>query len=205
MSGSRAGTSASRGLFTKGPFRRFGPVFDLESDGKGGSRVTYALEWEPLSVVGRVFGARLAEQAGEAVGKRTLEAVAFAQGRAQPTPFDLPPPELPGGARERAMSLAREIDRSPYGNGLGARLADIVLTGMATDLTHLRPKALADELGVRAADGDRGLPRRREGGPADHEVGPAVPQLPRRQAQRRRARRIAARRSLSLVQHRLRT
>jgi hypothetical protein len=23
-------------VFTKGPFRRFGPVFDLESDGKGG-------------------------------------------------------------------------------------------------------------------------------------------------------------------------
>ena len=56
-----------------------------------------------------------------------------------------------------------------------------------------------------AADVDRGLSRRREGGPADHEVGPAVPQLPRRQAERRRSRRFAARRSLSLVQHRLRT
>ena len=135
-------------VFTKGPFRRFGPVFDLESDGKGGSRVTYALDWEPLSVVGRVLGARLAEQAGEAVGKRTLEAVAFARGERN-RPFDLPPPELPSGARERAMSFAREIDRSPYGNGLGARLAEVVLSGMATDLTHLRPKALADELGVR--------------------------------------------------------
>ena len=138
-------------LFTKGPFRRFGPVFDLESDGKGGSHVTYALEWEPLSVVGRVFGARLAEQAGEAVGKRTLEAVAFARGDYEGkrlTPFDLPPPQLPPGARERAEVLAREIDRSPYGNGLGARLADIVLGGMAADLTHLRPKALADDLGV---------------------------------------------------------
>ena len=36
-------------VFTKGPFRRFGPVFDLKPDGKGGSHVTYALEWEPLS------------------------------------------------------------------------------------------------------------------------------------------------------------
>ena len=138
-------------LFTKGPFRRFGPVFDLESDGKGGSHVTYALEWEPLSVVGRVFGARLAEQAGEAVGKRTLEAVAFARGDyegSRLTPFELPPPELPRGARERAGALAREIDRGPYGNGLGARIADIVLKGMAADLTHLKPKALADDLGV---------------------------------------------------------
>ena len=39
-------------VFTKGPFRRFGPVFDLESDGKGGSRVSYTLEWEPLGMVG---------------------------------------------------------------------------------------------------------------------------------------------------------
>src|SRR5262249_61814517 len=117
-------------VVTKGRFRRSGPVFDLESDGKGGSRVTYALDWEPLSVVGRVLGARLAEQAGEAVGKRTLEAVAFARGERN-RPFDLPPPELPRGARERAMSFAPEIDRSPYGNGLGARRAEILPSRMA--------------------------------------------------------------------------
>jgi hypothetical protein len=117
-------------VFTKGPFRLFGPVFDLEPDGKAGSHVTYALEWEPLSLVGRAFGARLAAQAGEAVGKRTLEAVAFArrdEGVDRLTPFELPPPELPPGARERAEMAAREIDRSPYGNGLGGRLAEIVL------------------------------------------------------------------------------
>src|SRR6202007_2682286 len=114
-------------------------------------RVTYALEWEPLSFVGRVFGARLATQAGEAVGKRVLQAVAFAQGDHAPerlTPFVLPEPELPPGARERAAAMAREIDRTPYGNGLGARLADLVLQGMAADLTPLRPKTLASDLGV---------------------------------------------------------
>ncbi len=138
-------------VFTKGPFRRFGPVFDLKPDGKGGSHVTYALEWEPLSLVGRAFGARLAAQAGEAVSKRTLEAVAFTRGDhagERMTPFELPPPELPRGARERAEVLAREIDRSPYGNGLGSRLADIVTQSMATDLGHLKPKALAGDLGV---------------------------------------------------------
>ena len=134
-------------VFTKGPFRRFGPVFDLDSDGAGGSHVTYALEWEPLSVVGRVLGARLAEQAGAAVGKRTLEAVAFAQGM-RATPFELAPPDLPPGARVRAEALAREIDRSPYGNGLGTRLADLVLNGMAADVGQVRPKALADQLGL---------------------------------------------------------
>jgi class 3 adenylate cyclase len=138
-------------VFTKGPFRRFGPVFDLKPDDKGGSHVTYALEWEPLSLVGRLFGARLAAQAGEAVGKRTLEAVAFARGDyagERLTPFELPPPELPRGARERAAALALEIDHSPYGNGLGGRLADIVLESMAADLAHLKPKTLARDLGV---------------------------------------------------------
>jgi class 3 adenylate cyclase len=133
--------------FTKGPFRRFGPVFDLEPDGKGGSRVSYALEYEPLTLTGRLFGARLARQAGGVVEKRILEAVAFAKGE-RLTWFDIAPPELPEGARERAAALAAEIDRSPYGNGLGAKLADVVLTGMATDLVHLKPKKLAQDLKV---------------------------------------------------------
>ncbi len=133
--------------FTKGPFRRFGPVFDLESDGKGGSRVSYALEYEPLTLTGRLFGARLAKQAGGVVEKRILEAVAFAKGE-RPTWFDIAPPELPEGARERAAALAAEIDRSPYGNGLGRQLADLVLTGMATDLGRLKPKKLAHDLEV---------------------------------------------------------
>ena len=134
-------------VFTKGPFRRFGPVFDIEPSGLGGSKVSYALEWEPLTFVGRLFGKRLAEQAGGAVGKRVLEAVAFVKGE-RPTVFDLPPPELPEGARARAAALAEAIDRSPYGNGLGKRLTDYVLTGMAADLAHLKPKRLAREFGV---------------------------------------------------------
>jgi class 3 adenylate cyclase len=133
-------------VFTKGPFRRFGPIFELEPGGSG-SKVSYALEWEPLTVIGRLFGARLARQAGEVVGKRIVEAVAFAKGE-RATYFDLPPPELPAGARERATALAAEIDRSPYGNGLGGKLADLVLTGMATDLAQLKPKLIARDLGV---------------------------------------------------------
>jgi class 3 adenylate cyclase len=110
-------------VFTKGPFRRFGPVFDLEptdlGGGATGSKVSYALDWEPLTLMGRLFGARLARQAGEVVG-----------------------------ARERAAALAAEIDRSPYGNGLGQPLADRVLTAMATDLLPIKPKPLARELDI---------------------------------------------------------
>ena len=136
-------------LFTKGPFSHFGPVFELEADEKGGSprgsKVSYALEYAPLTLMGRLFGRRLAEQAGAAVEKRILQAVAYARGE-RPTVFDLPPPELPQGARERAAAMAGEIDRSPYGNGLGGALAELVLTGMAADLATLKPKPLARRL-----------------------------------------------------------
>ena len=134
-------------VFSKGPFRRFGPVFDLSDDGKGGSVVSYALEWEPLTLMGRLFGRRLAEQAGAAVGKRVLEAVSFLKGERE-TPFELPTPALPDGAFERAAAMAVEIDRSPYGNGLGRVLTGTVLGGMAGDLAHLKPKRLARQIGV---------------------------------------------------------
>lgn len=164
-------------VFTKGPFRRFGSVFDLEADGNGGSRVTSTVEWEPLSLVGRVFGARLATQAGENVGRPVLEAVAFARGDCAPerlTPFVLPEPQLPHGARERALAMAREIDLNPYGNGLGERLVDLVSHAMASDLTHLRPKAQARNLDVAPRVGDRGLPRWGKSWAAQHEMGLAL-------------------------------
>ncbi len=134
-------------VFSKGPFRRFGPVFDLVADAKGGSTVTYTLEWEPLSLTGRLFGARLAEQAGGAVEKRMLQAASYLRGE-RLTPFEMPPPSLPEGAQARAEALAVEIDRSPYGNNLGRILAATVLGGMASDLAPLKPKRLARQLDV---------------------------------------------------------
>ncbi|MBS0538938.1 MAG: hypothetical protein JSR47_09295, partial [Proteobacteria bacterium] len=134
-------------VFGKGPFRSFGPVFDIVPEGDG-SRVTYTLEWEPLTLVGRFFGAKLAAQAGAAIEKRVLSAVAFIKGE-RPTMFDLPPPTLPEGGRARAVAAAEQIDRSTYGNGLGGPLANYVMNGMASDLVHLKPKLLARELGVK--------------------------------------------------------
>jgi len=133
-------------VFTKGPFRRFGPVFDIEPE-EGGSKVSYALEWEPLTFVGRLFGKKLAAQAGAVVEKRVLEAVAFVKGE-RDTYFDIALPKLPDGARERANALADMVDRSPYGNKLGRKLSDFVLDGMATDVMRIKPKLLARQLGV---------------------------------------------------------
>ncbi len=133
-------------VFSKGPFRAFGPIFDIEAQG-GGSKVSYALEWEPLTIMGRLFGKKLAAKAGAAVEKRILEAVAFAKGE-RPTMFDLPAPELPEGARARATSFADLVDRSAYGNGLGRPLAEFLLTGMASDVARVKPKLLARRFGV---------------------------------------------------------
>jgi class 3 adenylate cyclase len=133
-------------VFTKGPFRSFGPNFTIEPEGDG-SKVTYRLEWEPLTFVGRWFGKKLARQAGEAIGKRVLSAVEFLKGD-RPTMFDLPAPVLPEGGRARAIAAAEKVDQSIYGNGLGASLADYVMNGMASDLMHLKPKLLARQFGV---------------------------------------------------------
>ena len=133
-------------VFTRGPFKRFGPVFDLEPEGSG-SKVSYALEWEPLTLMGRLFGKKLAAQAAGVVEKRVLEAVAFIGGERQ-TWFDIAPPDLPEGARQRADALADLVDKSPYGNKLGHPIADFVLAGMATDVARLKPKLLARQLHV---------------------------------------------------------
>ena len=71
--------------------------------------MSYALEWEPLTLMGRLFGARLARQAGDVVGKRILEAVAFAKGeRADP----LRPCRRPSCPRARASGRRRSPPRS---------------------------------------------------------------------------------------------
>jgi class 3 adenylate cyclase len=133
-------------VFTKGPFRRFGPELVLQPDGEG-TRVSYALTWEPLGAVGHLLGARLASQSGAAVEKRVLQAAEFLRG-ARPTVYEFPPPRLPDGAAARLAAATARLSDSPYAHGLGQRLADHLATAPASALMRLRPKALARELGV---------------------------------------------------------
>ena len=133
-------------VLAKSPFRRFGPAFDIVPEGTG-SKVTYVLQWEPRNVIGGVLGKLIAPRVGAVAEKRYREAVEFLKG-ARPTMFDLPPPRLPEGARDRAAALVETIEQSPYGNGLGRRLCDHVLGAMASDLGRLRPKHLAREFGI---------------------------------------------------------
>ena len=145
-------------VFTKGPFRRFGRCSISSPTAPAARTVSYALEWEPLTWVGRLFGARLAAQAGEAVGKRILEAVAFARGRAGDATFDLPPPELPAGARERAAALAARDRPQPLRQRARPRAgrprADRPWRPI---FAPLKPKRLAREL-ERAVSAPRSRP-----------------------------------------------
>ncbi len=129
-----------------GPFRRFGPSYEIEAE-EGGTKVRFSLEWEPRGIIGRLLGPFAAYEIARRVLKRYREAAEFAKG-ARPALFDLPPPSLPEAARARAAALAQAIDRGPYGNGLGRRLSEYVLGGMASDVSRVRPRTLAREFGL---------------------------------------------------------
>lgn len=133
-------------VFSKGPFERFGPIFEIVPDGAG-SRVTYALQWEPLTWIGRLTGRRLTEKAGGAVKRRVDEAAAFLRGQ-RPMVFDFPPPEPPPGAKERAEAMIALADGTGYAHGLARRLVEHISGAMDVDLQSIRPKALARLWGV---------------------------------------------------------
>ncbi len=133
--------------FRNGPFRSMTATLRLSPEGTG-SRGDYTLEVETANILGDASVAlgffsstrrkftRLAESAREfAAGRRTIA-------------FDMPPPHLPFGARERAMEAVGRIDADPLGHGLAQRLADYVLQSQEVDLWTIRPLRLARQWGI---------------------------------------------------------
>jgi len=133
-------------VFTRGPFRRFGPVMSMVPEGAA-TRVSYALEWEAMGLVGRLFGARLAAQSGAAVEKRILHAAEFLRGL-QPARFEMPPPKLTPAAHERRAAIVAQLATSPYAHGAAQRLGDWIATAQTAELMRIRPKVLADQFGL---------------------------------------------------------
>lgn len=142
-------------LFSKGPFRRFGPALRVEPDGQG-SRVTYSLEAEPANLLGRLLAGPVLRRTGQTIERMTREAVEYLKG-GRDTVFDYTPPQVPAGARQRLASMVVELENGPYGHGLAQKLADHLLTGQEIDLGRLRPLALA-----RRWRGDGDQPRDRD-------------------------------------------
>ena len=137
-------------LFSKGPFRRFGPELKLEPEGEG-SLVTYSLEAEPANLIGRLLGGAVVRRTGVTIERMAREAIEYLKGQRE-TIFDYTPPELPTGARRRLEAMVAELESGPYGHGLAQRLADHVITAQEIDLGRLRPLTLARRWQVKERD-----------------------------------------------------
>jgi class 3 adenylate cyclase len=137
-------------VFSKGPFRTFGPSLEITPVGAG-SKVVYALQWEPMTWLGKLAGLRLARNSGRLIETRVLEGAAFLRGE-QPQMFAFAPPEPAAGVRDRLDAMVRDAEATGYAHGLAQRLADRLLSAMEVDLQRLRPKALANGLRVAPRD-----------------------------------------------------
>ncbi|MGE0658748.1 MAG: adenylate/guanylate cyclase domain-containing protein [Reyranellaceae bacterium] len=127
--------------FTKGPFRKFGPRLRIEPDGAG-SKVTYALEAEPATLLGRLLGNVALSKTGEIIERLAREAARYVRGERNEV-FDYTAPEPPDGARQRVDAAVAMLEAGPYAHGLARRLGDYVLTAQQVDVGRIRPLALA--------------------------------------------------------------
>ena len=127
--------------FTKGPFRRFGPALRIEPDGAG-SKVTYTLEAEPATMMGKLLGNTLLRKTGEIIERLARDAVGFVKGERE-AQFDFAAPQPSPGARERVDAAVAVLESGHYAHGLARRLGDYVLQAQEVDVGRIRPLALA--------------------------------------------------------------
>jgi class 3 adenylate cyclase len=127
--------------FSQGPFKRFGPILRIEPEGSG-SKVTYAFEAQPATLLGRLTGDSLMRKAGAIIERLAKEAVGFLKGQSDEM-FDFAAPTPPQGARERVDAAVATLEQGPYAHGLARRLGNLVLNGLEMDVGRLRPIALA--------------------------------------------------------------
>lgn len=130
--------------FTSGPLSYLGARLALAPDAAGvGSTATYTLSAAPRNWLGRLaLATKFFTAAGTTFERLAREADDFASG-ARDTPFTYDAPAPSNETRIRVTRLVAEIEATPNGHGLAARLADLVLTAQEVDLWHVRPLALA--------------------------------------------------------------
>jgi class 3 adenylate cyclase len=129
-------------VFRKGPFRRFGPRFEI-ADNPSGSLASYEVIVEPANLLGRLLllGGFM-RRTGAMIDPLMRSAGKFASGLAAQVFNYTPPPPAPGiGARIEAITA--RLESGPHGHGLAERLAQHLLTAQEVDLIRLRPRVLA--------------------------------------------------------------
>ncbi|MDR3518319.1 MAG: adenylate/guanylate cyclase domain-containing protein [Azospirillaceae bacterium] len=142
--------------FTQGPFRRLGLSLEV-ADTAEGCRVHYALAAEPAGLPGRLLlAAGFLERSGRRIERLARSAGDFAVNR-RDQPFEIPPAIPTAAATARVAAIVREMvatDRASGGasaardDGLARRLGDLVLFGANSDLSRIRPLALARQWAV---------------------------------------------------------
>jgi class 3 adenylate cyclase len=129
-------------IFSAGPLRSLCATVRLESDGAG-SVCRYVLDAAPANLVGTLllstgfFGA-----VEKSFGRLARSARDWAAGERE-TPFPVAVPVPDDDTVRRIDAMVGRLERTPYGHGLGRRIAGWLLEGAETDLAQIRPLALA--------------------------------------------------------------
>ncbi len=142
-----------RRLLRRGPLRELTAALELVPE-PGGTRAHYTMVAEPRGLLGRLLLALgFMRASGRTFGRLSAQAREHLDGL-RDEPFEVQPAVDPSG-RARAEAAAARLDAAqaaaeaePAAAGLGARLADYVLTGPELDVEFLRPLRLARRWGV---------------------------------------------------------
>jgi class 3 adenylate cyclase len=129
-------------LFERGPLARLTGRLTLTPDGGGRCEGVHEIEVEPRGLAGRAVAAFLLSKGRQAFERLAAQAEAWARGE-RAVPFDPPAPDLPVNAKRRAERIAAELVAAGHAAGPADRLLRLVLAGGETDVTRIRPLALA--------------------------------------------------------------
>lgn len=128
--------------FTKGPLKMLCAGLRIEPDGAG-SKCTYTLEAEASGLLGELaLRTVFFKSVGKTFAGLVKKVDLFVSGQ-RDTPFDITPPALGEDARLRLARAVEDIEASPHGHGLSARLAEYVTTAQEVDVVKIRPLELA--------------------------------------------------------------
>lgn len=131
-------------VFLSGPLSFLGARLALAPDAATGGAVgTYTLTAGARNWIGRLaLATKFFTSAGATFERLAKEADDFASGE-RATPFSYAAPPVSEATGSQIARLVAEIEATPNGHGLAARLADHILTTQEVDLWHVRPLGLA--------------------------------------------------------------
>jgi class 3 adenylate cyclase len=131
-------------IFQTGPLSYLGARLALALDpATGGASGTYTLTAGANNWIGRLaLATKFFTAAGATFERLAKDADDFASGE-RATPFSYAAPPVSETVRAQVARLVSEIEATPNGHGLAARLADHILEAQEVDLWHVRPLGLA--------------------------------------------------------------